>query len=141
MDVIRPCNARFENCNDPAAGRNIDDRHGRTSFLTHDQLADLEAFLKAPHGPIGSGPLEAQLEVTSAAMSAPEFGFTFPIPIAGAKVQRATLQELGHGAWQARLGLARQKTLHVAAERFIAAARLVQKCAALSFVVLQCLLI
>ncbi|MFQ5666044.1 MAG: carboxypeptidase regulatory-like domain-containing protein [Candidatus Binatia bacterium] len=86
MDVIRPCSSAFEDCDDPAAGRNIDDQHGRASFLSQEQLADLEAFLKAPHGPVGNGPTEAVLVVTAFNVGAPDFGFTFPIPIAGAKI-------------------------------------------------------
>jgi DNA-binding beta-propeller fold protein YncE len=85
-DVIRPCSSHFEDCNAPTTGRNVDNRHGSTSFLTQDQLADLEAFLEAPHGPVGNGPIQAQLTISTLALSAPEFGFTFPIPLAGSKI-------------------------------------------------------
>jgi hypothetical protein len=54
LDVVRPCNAlRGDDCNQPGTGRNVDDRHGRTSHLTPQQLNDLVAFQRAPHNPVG----------------------------------------------------------------------------------------
>jgi len=82
LDVVRPCTTRFQDCNAPGTGRNVNDHHGHTSFLTAEQLADLEAFLKAPHGPVGN-PIAAELEITSFSLSALEFGFTFPFPVTG----------------------------------------------------------
>ncbi|TMB21308.1 MAG: hypothetical protein E6J71_08400 [Deltaproteobacteria bacterium] len=55
LDVIRFCNTRRTDCGQPGLGRNINDLHGRTSFLTPQQLNDLVAFQKAPHGPVAAG--------------------------------------------------------------------------------------
>jgi len=62
LDVIRFCNTRLTDCSQPGLGRNINDLHGRTSFLTPQQLNDLVAFQRAPHGPVASG-AEATLKV------------------------------------------------------------------------------
>jgi YVTN family beta-propeller protein len=86
LDVVMPCNSHFEDCNAAGTGRNLDDRHGRTSILSRAQLDDLVAFLKAPHGPVGNGDDRATLTITTAATAAPDFGFTFPIPINGARI-------------------------------------------------------
>jgi hypothetical protein len=53
VDVIRPCLARFGACQVAGKGRNVDDLHGVTSFLSARQLNDLAAFEEAAHGPIG----------------------------------------------------------------------------------------
>jgi hypothetical protein len=55
LDVIRFCNTRLSDCSQPGLGRNLNDLHGRTSFLTPQQLNDLVAFQKAPHGPVEAG--------------------------------------------------------------------------------------
>ncbi len=55
LDVVRPCSTKLEEgneCRIAGKGRNIDDQHGVTSFLSAEQLNDLTAFQKAPHGPI-----------------------------------------------------------------------------------------
>jgi hypothetical protein len=53
LDVVRPCVPRLDRCTtEPGHGRNVDDLHGATSFLSARQLNDLVAFQKAPHGPI-----------------------------------------------------------------------------------------
>src|SRR5262249_14909633 len=52
LDVVRPCSSKLESCDDGRKGRNVDDQHGTTSFLTARQLNDLVAFEQAPHGPI-----------------------------------------------------------------------------------------
>jgi carboxypeptidase family protein/processive rubber oxygenase RoxA-like protein len=96
MDVIRPCNTLFEDCNAPGSGRNVNDRHGHTSFLSQEQLVDLEAFLKAPHGPVGTAVTQAHLEITSASFSAPEFGYTFAIPYPSGTKVGMTLDGAGH---------------------------------------------
>ena len=62
LDVIRFCNTRLTSCSQPGLGRNLNDLHGRTSFLTPQQLNDLVAFERAPHGPVASG-AEATLKV------------------------------------------------------------------------------
>src|SRR5262249_19384617 len=62
LDVIRFCNTRLTDCSQPRLGRNLNDLHGRTSFLTPQQLNDLVAFQRAPHGPVASG-AEATLKV------------------------------------------------------------------------------
>jgi DNA-binding beta-propeller fold protein YncE len=92
LDVVLPCRSAVEDCNAPPVagggpGRNVDDRHGVTSILSRAQLADLVAFLEAPHGPIGVGDTRATLTLTSVSTGAPDFGFVFPIPIAGARVR------------------------------------------------------
>jgi hypothetical protein len=57
LDVVRPCIGRLDACSDePGHGRNVDDLHGATSFLSARQLNDLVAFQKAPHGPIVEAP-------------------------------------------------------------------------------------
>jgi YVTN family beta-propeller protein len=56
LDVVRPCSTRVEDCFVAGRGRNVDDRHGATSFLSARQLNDLVAFQKAPHGPIVEAP-------------------------------------------------------------------------------------
>jgi YVTN family beta-propeller protein len=52
LDVVRPCSSRFGDCRTAGRGRNVDDLHGRTSFLSARQLNDLVAFQKAPHPPV-----------------------------------------------------------------------------------------
>ena len=86
LDLVMPCDSRFEDCDAPGAGRNVDDRHGVTSKLSLAQLNDLVAFLKAPHGPVGLGETRATLTVTEMSTGAPDFGFTFPIRIDGARI-------------------------------------------------------
>lgn len=64
VDVVFPCNSTTEDCCNPVerdctgrnVGRNIDDRHGRTSHLSSNQLQDLIAFLRAPHAPVADLP-------------------------------------------------------------------------------------
>ncbi len=53
LDVVRPCLPRFGECRVAGKGRNVDDLHGVTSFLSARQLNDLAAFEEATHGPIG----------------------------------------------------------------------------------------
>jgi hypothetical protein len=53
LSVVRPCDARLEDCNVLGKGRNVTDQHGVTSFLSARQLNDLVAFELAPHGPVG----------------------------------------------------------------------------------------
>jgi len=53
LDVVRACLPRFGNCEVAGKGRNVDDLHGVTSFLSARQLNDLAAFEEAAHGPIG----------------------------------------------------------------------------------------
>jgi hypothetical protein len=53
LDVVRPCLTQLEACDQAGKGRNVDDQHGGTSFLSARQLNDLVAFQKAPHAPIG----------------------------------------------------------------------------------------
>jgi YVTN family beta-propeller protein len=53
VDVVRPCLPRFGECQVAGKGRNVDDLHGVTSFLSARQLNDLAAFEEATHGPIG----------------------------------------------------------------------------------------
>ncbi len=53
LDVVRPCQQRFGACEVFATkGRNVDDLHGTTSFMSARQLNDLVAFQKAPRGPL-----------------------------------------------------------------------------------------
>ena len=52
---VFPCNSGTDECGGSDAGKNINDQHGATSRLTPQQLLLLVEFLKAPHGPIGSG--------------------------------------------------------------------------------------
>ncbi|HWP65006.1 MAG TPA: hypothetical protein VNO26_03720 [Candidatus Limnocylindria bacterium] len=54
LDVVRPCSRTLTDCNQPGLGRNVDEKHGKTAHLTPQQLNDLVAFQKAPHGPVGS---------------------------------------------------------------------------------------
>jgi hypothetical protein len=64
LDVVRPCNSTQEECCNPVetdcagknTGRNVDDRHGRTSHLDETGLQDLVAFLLAPRGAIAELP-------------------------------------------------------------------------------------
>ena len=44
LDVIRPCDSSLDECEMAGRGRNLDDQHGATSFLTPQQLNDLAAF-------------------------------------------------------------------------------------------------
>jgi YVTN family beta-propeller protein len=53
LDVVRPCLPRFGECKVAGRGRNVDDLHGVTSFLSARQLNDLAAFQEAAHGPVG----------------------------------------------------------------------------------------
>ena len=53
LDVVRPCSRQFGECRAAGRGRNINDQHGGTSFLSARQLNDLAAFQEAAHGPIG----------------------------------------------------------------------------------------
>src|SRR5262249_43969150 len=53
LDVVRGCVSTLDDCAHAGHGRNVDDLHGVTSFLSARQLNDLVAFEKAPHGPIG----------------------------------------------------------------------------------------
>lgn len=54
LAVVRPCLTRLDTaCEVAGKGRNVDDQHGVTSFLSARQLNDLAAFQAAPHGPIG----------------------------------------------------------------------------------------
>ena len=53
LDVVRPCLTKFGECKVAGKGRNLDDQHGVTSFLSARQLNDLAAFEEAPHAPIG----------------------------------------------------------------------------------------
>src|SRR6185369_13014951 len=52
LDVVRPCTSQQEECEVFGKGRNVDDLHGSTSFLSARQLNDLVAYQKAPHGPL-----------------------------------------------------------------------------------------
>jgi hypothetical protein len=53
LDVVRPCTPQVDDCTgEPGHGRNVNELHGRTSFLSARQLNDLVAFEKSPHGPI-----------------------------------------------------------------------------------------
>src|SRR5678815_1305463 len=54
LDVVRPCTSTSTDCNQPGLGRNVDEKHGKTAQLTPQQLNDLVACQKAPHGPVGS---------------------------------------------------------------------------------------
>ncbi|GIW42028.1 MAG: hypothetical protein KatS3mg076_2605 [Candidatus Binatia bacterium] len=64
LDVVCPCDSSREECCNPVEEdctgkntcRNVDDRHGKTSHLSEEQLADLVAFLRAPHGPVADLP-------------------------------------------------------------------------------------
>lgn len=51
LDVVRPCSTQRGSCEVFGKGRNVDDLHGSTSFLSARQLNDLVAFQLAPHGP------------------------------------------------------------------------------------------
>ncbi|HVN86127.1 MAG TPA: carboxypeptidase regulatory-like domain-containing protein [Candidatus Binatia bacterium] len=82
LDVVTPCLTKYQDCNVPGAGRNVDDHHGRTSLLASDQLNDLIAFLNAPHGTVGNGDTRATLTLTSMIETAPDLGFTFVVPVA-----------------------------------------------------------
>jgi YVTN family beta-propeller protein len=53
LAVVRPCQPRFGECRVAGKGRNVDDLHGVTSFLSARQLNDLAAFEEAIHGPVG----------------------------------------------------------------------------------------
>jgi YVTN family beta-propeller protein len=53
LDVVRPCAPQFGECKIAGKGRNFNDQHGRTAFLSARQLNDLAAFEEAAHGPIG----------------------------------------------------------------------------------------
>jgi YVTN family beta-propeller protein len=53
LDVVRPCQSKYGECRIAGKGRNVDDLHGVTSFLTARQLNDLAAFEEAAHGPVG----------------------------------------------------------------------------------------
>jgi hypothetical protein len=52
LDVVRPCLTKLEPCAIAGRGRNVDDQHGVTSFLSARQLNDLAEFEEAAHGPI-----------------------------------------------------------------------------------------
>ncbi|MGH7893923.1 MAG: YncE family protein [Candidatus Binatia bacterium] len=52
LDVVRPCLPQFGDCRTASKGRNFNDQHGVTSFLSARQLNDLAAFEAAAHGPI-----------------------------------------------------------------------------------------
>jgi hypothetical protein len=52
LDVVRACSTQLHDCSAAGRGRNVNDQHGVTSFLSAAQLNDLVAFEKAPHGPI-----------------------------------------------------------------------------------------
>jgi YVTN family beta-propeller protein len=56
LDVVRPCDSQLDDCLRAGKGRNVDRRHGDTSFLSARQLNDLVAFQLAPHGPIAEAP-------------------------------------------------------------------------------------
>ena len=56
LDVVRPCSSQLDDCLRAGKGRNVDKRHGDTSFLSAHQLDDLVAFQLAPHGPIAEIP-------------------------------------------------------------------------------------
>src|SRR5262249_13405060 len=53
LDVVRPCAPQYGECQIAANGRNFNDQHGRTAFLSARQLNDLAAFEEAAHGLIG----------------------------------------------------------------------------------------
>jgi hypothetical protein len=53
LEVVRPCLPRFGECRTAGKGRNVDDLHGGTSFLSARQLDDLAAFQEGIRGPIG----------------------------------------------------------------------------------------
>jgi DNA-binding beta-propeller fold protein YncE len=44
LDVIRPCDTTLDDCLTPGRGRNLDEKHGGTAFLTPQQLNDLARF-------------------------------------------------------------------------------------------------
>ena len=52
LDVVRSCLSKTDDCTLRGSGRNIDGHHGNTSFLSAEQMNDLTAFEKAPHGAI-----------------------------------------------------------------------------------------
>ena len=56
LDVVRPCSTALDACAVRGRGRNVDDLHGVTSFLSARQLDALVAFQRAPHGPIADLP-------------------------------------------------------------------------------------
>jgi hypothetical protein len=56
LDVVRPCATAVDDCLVRGRGRNVDDLHGVTSFLSARQLNALVAFQRAPHGPVADLP-------------------------------------------------------------------------------------
>jgi hypothetical protein len=73
LDVVRPCNTLLTDCNQRGLGRNLDDAHGRTSHLTPQQLNDLVAFQRAPHGPVGES--EGAVRAGSLELAVARIGF------------------------------------------------------------------
>jgi hypothetical protein len=84
IDVVSACNSGSEACCNPSlddctgqnTGRNIDDQHGVTSHLTPDELDDLVAFLRAPHGSVATDVPAGAPAPTLAAPTPPEI----PLP-------------------------------------------------------------
>jgi DNA-binding beta-propeller fold protein YncE len=64
LDVVRPCSQAIDDCFVRGRGRNVDDLHGATSFLSARQLNALVAFQLAPHGPIADLPNLSNLALT-----------------------------------------------------------------------------
>ena len=90
LDVVRPCASQRGPCEEAGKGRNIDDLHGTTSFLSARQLNDLVAFEKAPYGPL----TQAQA-ITGVALTIKRLRLRFGKPLAPARFQLVATASVG----------------------------------------------